>query len=159
MRRPEDYEKLEKLRFAIVDEMKAGLSVWGDYRGAKTLVARQVAKKLGVSYPTVMRTWKNYREKGEQGIKLKPIPSGPPPRLTPEQVKKLIQVAFKQRPPRGYRWWTYRLMQKEARIRFGVKCDPATIQRAMVKHGWSLLKIRRKLTESKFLMRLAKRSH
>lgn len=154
-RRAEDYETLEKLRFLIVEDMKAGLSTLGHHRGATTHVAKQVAEKRGVSVSTVMRTWKNYKEKGEDGIKAKPIP-GPPQRLTPEQVKKLIQVAFKQPPPRGYRWWTNRLMQKEARTRFGVKCDPATIHRAMVKKGWSLLKVRRRLHEKQFRARLGK---
>jgi transposase len=86
-----------------------------------------IAKKLGVSRPTVV-LWRGRFEKGGPEALLKELPRRGPPRLAPEKVQSVVEATLHTKPPNATHW-SVRTMAKAQGI------SPAAVQRIWSAHG------------------------
>ena len=76
---------------------------------ADGLSGRAIARKLGVSLPTVQRWLNRYEAEGLAGLEDRPRPGRPRTRITPEVEAEIVRRTLEEDPPSGTHWST-RLM-------------------------------------------------
>ena len=86
-----------------------------------------IAKKLGVSRPTVL-LWRERFAKGGPEALLRDLPRRAAPGLPPEKVKAVVEATLHTTPPAATHW-SVRTMAKAQGI------SPAAVQRIWVAHG------------------------
>ena len=122
-------QQLEKRRLKAMELLDTGLSL------------NEVARRVGSNPSSVMR-WRDARDRdGEQGLKPKPAPGGPP-KLTPSQKKRLVKLLLKGAMASGYRtelWTTARIAELISR-NFGVTYHRDHVGRLLAALGFSYQK-------------------
>lgn len=128
--------QLEKRRRHAIQLLKAG----------KTLSA--VARALSASVSSVFRWWEAYRKKGLQELRAKPTP-GRPPRLSPRQKQKLVNLLLQGPLAAGYPTdlWTLRRVADVIDRHFGVAYHPCHVWKLLTGLGWSCQKPERRALE------------
>lgn len=122
-------EQLERRRRQAIELLNQGL----------TLSA--VAQKIGCSVSSV-HLWKNlHQEKGDDGLKPKPVP-GRPQKMKPHQKRGLVQALLKGALKHGYSTdlWTARRVAEVIDRRYGVSYHPNHVWRLLLGLGWSCQK-------------------
>jgi transposase len=136
MRPPGSAKVLEARRHRAMALLDQGLSL------------NAVARRLGCEASSVMR-WRDARARhGAAGLRVRKA-SGRPPKLTPVQKQRLIQLLLKGAPAQGHRtdvWTTPRIADLIAR-RFGVHYHPDHVGRLLGQLGWSHQKPERRALE------------
>lgn len=128
--RPHGPQKLlEQRRRRAVGLLKQGLNLLA------------VSWKVGCSVSSVHRWQKEYKKKGDQGLKSKPVP-GRPAKLTPRQKRGLSKFLLNGAMACGYSTdlWTSRRICELVRSRFGVGYHPNHIWWLLTQMGWSCQK-------------------
>lgn len=102
---------------------------------------KDIALALGLSEGWVSRTMKKYRDLGPEGL-LTRKPPGSQPKLTGEQLLKLVEELELGAPSHGFpgHIWTRSRINELIRRLFGVSYDPTQVGRILKKVGWSLQK-------------------
>lgn len=124
--KPSDYEVLRR---RCVELKEAG---WKQ---------KDIALALGLTEGWVSQTLKKYRELGADGL-LARKPPGSQPKLTPEQLLKLVEELKQGAASHGFPghiWTRSRVNELIGRL-FGVTYDPTQVGRILKKMGWSLQK-------------------
>jgi transposase len=104
-----------------------------------------IAAALGLSEGWVSRTLRKYRERGPEGL-LARKPPGSQPKLTPDQLAKLVEelnLGATSHGFPGHIWTRSRVNELIGRL-FGVSYDLTQVGRILKKVGWSLQKPARK---------------
>jgi transposase len=86
-----------------------------------------IAKKHGVSRPTVLLWRGRFAEGGPEALR-KELPRRGPPRLAPEKVQAVVKATLHTKPPNATHW-SVRTMAKAQGI------SPAAVQRIWSAHG------------------------
>ena len=133
MRPPGTPAQLEKRRRHAIQLLRAG----------KTLSA--VARALSASVSSVFRWWRAYRKRGLKELRSKPTP-GRPPRLSPRQKQKLVQLLLEGPLAAGYRTdlWTLQRVAALIAREFGVAYHPSHVWKLLTGLGWSCQKPERR---------------
>lgn len=116
-----DHETLERLRMRAVRQIELGAR------------PKDVAEALGLRRSTVYGWLAAYREGGPDALRAKPVP-GRPPRLSPEQVRRLF-VLLAENDPRHIdpesTLWTRELVRALIRHEFGMTVSMVTVGRLL----------------------------
>lgn len=102
---------------------------------------KDIATALGLTEGWVSQTLKKHRELGPDGL-LARKPPGSRPKLTPDQLSKLVEELERGAPSHGFPghiWTRSRVNELVGRF-FGVSYDPTQVGRILKKLGWSLQK-------------------
>jgi len=136
MRPPGTPAQLEKRRRHAIQLLRAG----------KTLSA--VARALSASVSSVFRWWRAYRKRGLKELRSKPTP-GRPPRLSPRQKQKLVQLLLQGPLAAGYRTdlWTLQRVAALIEREFAVAYHPSHVWKLLTGLGWSCQKPERRARE------------
>ena len=97
-----------------------------------------VAQKIGCSVSSVHRWEVDYKKKGAEGLKSKPVP-GRPAKLTSRQKRSLTKILVDGPMTQGYSTdlWTGRRIAETVRKRFGVSYHPNHLWWFLTQMGWS----------------------
>lgn len=119
---------LEELRFRAVREMVQG--------GAHPA---EVASVLGLSRQAVYSWLSQYEVGGWEALRAKPVP-GRPPKLAPEQLRRLYELVVGSDPRQlsfGVALWTRQMVQELIRREFGVELEVSSVGRILRTLGLS----------------------
>jgi transposase len=91
-----------------------------------------VAERLGVDRRSVRRWKRTHRRQGRAGLRARPA-SGRPPKLTPQQRRRLARLVLAGPEAAGYRTnlWTCRRLVDLIREEFGVRYHPDHVGRLL----------------------------
>jgi transposase len=122
-------EQLEKRRRRAIELLQTGLNL------------SEVAAKVGSSPSSVFLWRQQYKEKGGDGLKAKPVP-GRPSQLNGRQKQKLTRILLKGALECGYNTdlWTTRRVADVIDKEFGVDYHPNHMWRFLQYLGWSCQK-------------------
>ncbi len=104
-----------------------------------------IARTLGCHPSSVMHWRDALRERGEAGLKAKPVP-GRPPKLKPGEMSRLVRVLVDGAMARGYRTevWTTRRIADVIEVEFGVRYHRDHVGRLLHRLDWSFQKPERR---------------
>lgn len=124
--KPSDYEAFRK---RCVEMKEAG---WRQ---------KDISVALGLTEGWVSQTLKKYRDSGTQGLLARKA-TGAPPRLTADQLEKLVEELKLGAQHHGFSGevWTRQRVNTVIERLFGVSYDPTQVGRILKKLGWSLQK-------------------
>jgi transposase len=99
---------------------------------------REIARKLRVAAGSVSRWAKEWKAKGEAGLKSKPAP-GRPKKLTHRQRERLLTILLQGAMENGFptELWTLKRIASVIRKEFGVQYHPSHLWRVLQSCGWS----------------------
>lgn len=108
----------------------------------------EAARRIGCGASSVMRWFHARRRGGEEALRVR-FSSGRPPRLTPRQKRRLIQLLTEGPLTRGYRTnvWTSKRIAHLIDEEFGISYHPNHIGRLMFGLGWSHQKPKKRAAE------------
>jgi len=101
----------------------------------------EVARQVGSS-PSSVKRWKEVAQKGgTRALAAKPHP-GRPPRLSPKQKRKLLQLLLKGASAQGYagQLWTLSRVAQVIEHHFGIHYHPCHVWKILRSCGWSAQK-------------------
>ena len=107
--RPGDRKELEgwvRARTTPQRRVERARIVLGSAGGSS---GRALARRIGISLPTVQRWLDRYDDEGLAGLEDRPRPGRPRSRITPEFEAEIVRRTLEEKPPRGTHWST-RLM-------------------------------------------------
>lgn len=108
----------------------------------------EVARKLGVS-PSAVSQWKQSHAQGGNDALVAQVHPGPPPKLSPKQCRRLLDLL--RQGPRKHGWstelWTLPRIAELVARKFGVQYDQSGIWRLLRRLGWSCQKPVRRARE------------
>ena len=136
MRLPGSATVLEARRRKALVLSKQGLSL------------NAVARRIGCAASSVMRWLRAFRERGPDGLKVRPA-SGRPPRLAVRQRQQLLRQLLRGAMAHGYptQLWTTQRIAEVIERRFGVHYHRDHIGRLLAQCGWSCQKPERRARE------------
>ena len=109
---------------------------------------REVARQVGSS-PSSVERWKEVVERGgKKALVAKPHP-GRPPRLSPEQKEKLLELLLRGPIAHGYvsQLWTLPRIAEVIECQFDIRYHPAHVWKILHALGWSCQKPARRAKE------------
>lgn len=109
---------------------------------------RWIAAKVGASLSSVVRWQQAYQRQGSPGLVAKPM-RGRPPRLSPKDRDKLLQLLVQGPAAAGYSTdlWTLPRIAKLIRDQFGVRYSLSNVWYLMGALEWSCQKPERRATQ------------
>lgn len=122
-----DHQTLEVLRLRAVDQVQAGAH------------PEEVAAALGLARGTVYGWLAKYRDGGRGALLARPVP-GRPPRLSPQQVRRLWTLIVGVDPRQlefEFALWTRQMVRELIRREFGVGLSVVSVGRLLAKMGLS----------------------
>ncbi|WP_373331213.1 helix-turn-helix domain-containing protein [Salmonirosea aquatica] len=124
--KPSDYEAFRK---RCIEMKEAG---WRQ---------KDISVALGLTEGWVSQTLKKYRESGAPGLLARKA-TGAPPRLTADQLEKLVEELKRGAQYHGFSGevWTRQRVNSLIERMFDVSYDPTQVGRILKKLGWSLQK-------------------
>jgi transposase len=124
--KPSDYEAFRK---RCIEMREAG---WRQ---------KDISAALGLTEGWVSQTLKKYRESGVRGLLARKA-TGAPPRLTADQLEKLVKELKLGAQHHGFSGevWTRQRVNALIERLFGVSYDPTQVGRILKRLGWSLQK-------------------
>jgi len=136
MRPPGTPYQLQKRREYAIRLLKSG----------KTLSA--VARAVSASRSSVLRWQQVYQQHGWPGLQAQPIP-GRPPRLSPAQKEKLVQVLLDGPLAAGFKTdlWTLKRIAKVIQRLFGITYHPSHAWKILIALDWSCQKPERRASQ------------
>lgn len=108
----------------------------------------EAARRIGCGASSVMRWFHARRRGGEPALRVRFSP-GRPPKLTPRQKRRLIQLLLQGPLKRGYRTnlWTSKRIAQLIEEEFHVVYHPNHMGRLMFRLGWSHQKPKKRAEE------------
>ena len=136
MRLPGSAAVLETRRRKALALSKQGLSL------------NAVARRIGCAASSVMRWLRAFRDRGSEGLKVRPA-SGRPPRLTAQQRQGLLKQLLRGPIAHGYptQLWTTRRIAEVIERRYGVRYHRDHVGRLLAQCGWRCQKPERRARE------------
>jgi len=107
-----------------------------------------VARAVGSSASSVLRWQGQYQAEGAEGLRSRPAP-GRPPKLSPGQKARLMELLRRGPPAAGYKTelWTLKRVAEVIEGEFGVQYHPCHVWRILDGLGWSCQKPERRARE------------
>ena len=107
-----------------------------------------VARAVGSSASSVLRWQDQYPAEGAEGLRSRPAP-GRPPKLSPGQKARLMELLRRGPPAAGYKTelWTLKRVAEVIEGEFGVQDHPCHVWRILDGLGWSCQKPERRARE------------
>jgi transposase len=123
--------KYKQLDYEVLRRRCVELNQGGWKQGA-------IAQALGLTQGWVSQTLKKYREQGVPALQWRK-PSGAPTRLTPDQLRQLVEELNKGAEQHGFAGavWTRPRVNEIIKKLFSVSYDPSQVGRLLKKVGWS----------------------
>ena len=111
------------------------------------LTNAEIARRIGVSRPTISQWRTRYRLQGAEGLKL--VAPGPDARLSPQQLNQLAHALMQGPQAYGYptQLWTAERVADLIERLTGVHYHPGHVWRILQQMNWSCQKPQTKATE------------
>jgi transposase len=108
----------------------------------------EVAEACGVSLSAVKQWKRRWKEGGAEALAARPHP-GPCPRLSPAQLRKLLDILRRGAEKSGFGTdlWTCSRVARVIRRRFEVQYHPCHVWKVLRKLGWTCQKPERRARE------------